>query len=166
MPGGHGENIYIYIYYTQQVVQERPTPLRLDFKTTTATPTKHQQLQQQPLTYLEIKTAVRSARSFSSGPRASSAVLVAPPIPTTASSSSSNGDTRACCNPPVPSSVSNSAEEVHLPTPRHMTRYCPPLIIRASLISRMAPEAPVAGLWSGNTAKRRVPDRHRLTRIM
>jgi len=72
-------------------------------------------------THSERITAVRSARSLSSGPKTSSAVLLVlspPPLPTsdpmTASSSSSKGDTRAYRKPFVPSSTSNSAEDVHL----------------------------------------------------
>ena len=119
-----------------------------------------------PRAHFDTTIAVRSASSLRSGPSTSSAVLPVPPDPATASSSSSKGETRAYRNPWVPSSGSNSAADVHLPTPRHMTRYSPPFIMRASLISRMAPDAPVAGVWSGNTEKRRVPERHRLTRVM
>lgn len=70
-------------------------------------------------THSETTTAVRSARSLSSGPNTSSAVLPLTPLPpspapVTASSSSSNGETRAYRRPCVPSSISNSAEDVHL----------------------------------------------------
>lgn len=117
-------------------------------------------------THFETIIAVRSASSLSSGPSTSSAVLEAPSAPMIASSSSSNGETRAYRNPPVPSSASNSEQETHLPTPRHMTRYCPLFIMRASLISRIAPVDPVAGYRSGKMTKRRVPDRHLFTKVI